>query len=170
MKWLNAIAALLSALLLSGCFTSQQPRFPLAGAAAPFGEGGRYAVYQHEEGDRYKREEVFAAKRQPDGAYEFVDEKGEPLTVSFHALGDNLFVGQAKEKDKSDYSYVVFRITQTETILFTPQCNDQDKAALKSLGVEVSDQFECVIDKVADPAGLFRRVDLGKPVSKLVRE
>ena len=30
-----------------------------------------------------------------DGAYDFVNEKGETLTISFHALGGDLFVGQA---------------------------------------------------------------------------
>jgi hypothetical protein len=51
-----------------------------------------------------------------------------------------------------------------------PQCSDQDKDALKAFGVATSDKFECLVDKVADPAGLFRRLALGQPVSKLVRE
>jgi hypothetical protein len=28
----------------------------------------------------------------------------------------------------------------------------------------------CIVDRVADPIGLFRRLDPGQPISKLVRE
>jgi len=31
-------------------------------------------------------------------------------------------------------------------------------------------EYECVVDRVADPAGLFRQLDLGDPASKLMRE
>jgi len=31
-------------------------------------------------------------------------------------------------------------------------------------------EYEYVIDRVADPAGLFRRLDLGDPASKLMRD
>jgi hypothetical protein len=34
----------------------------------------------------------------------------------------------------------------------------------------MSGQFECVVDGVADPAALFKQLDLGDPASKLVRE
>ncbi len=167
---LRLLTVVALALLLSGCFISGEPKFPLAGAAAPFGEGGRYVVYEHLGDDRYKRQEVFVIKRQGDRSYEFANEKGETLAISLHALGDGLFVGQAKEKDKADYAYVVFRVAGSDAILFAPQCSDQDKDALTSLGVKRNDRFECAIDRVADPAGLFKRLDLGKPVSKLVRE
>jgi hypothetical protein len=159
-----------AAFLLSGCFISEQARFPLTEAAAPLGEGGRYVVYEHLGDDRYQRQEVFVIKLKADRSYEFVNEKGETLAMSLHALGDNLFVGQAKEKDKPDYTYVLFRVTGAEATLLAPQCSDQDQDSLQSLGVETNSQFECVIDKVADPAGLFKRVDPGKPVAKLVRE
>jgi hypothetical protein len=158
------------ALLLSGCFISQAPKFPSATAATPWGDGGRFVVYEHLGDGRYQRQEVFVIKLRAERAYDFVNEKGETLTMSLHPLGDNLFAGQAKEHDKPDYAYVVFRITGGEAILFAPQCSDQDKAALSALGIDTNDQFECVIDRVADPVGLFKRVELGKPISKLVRE
>jgi hypothetical protein len=170
MKWRQALAVTFFALFLSGCFVSEQAKFPLTEAAAPFGDGGRYVVYEHLGDGQYKRQELFVIKLQPDRSYEFVNEKGETLVMSLYALGENLFVGQAKEKDKSGYAYVAFRVTGSEAILLAPQCSDQDKVALQALGVEINSQFECVIDKVADPAGLFNRVDLGKPISKLVRE
>jgi hypothetical protein len=173
----NRVRALLFAaagVLLAGCFESEQPKFPLASAVAPFGEGGRYVVYERVENDQYRRQEVFVIKRRPDRAYDFVNEKDEVVTISLHALGGDLFAGQAsnekeKDKDKPAYAYVVFRVTGSEALLHVPQCDEQDKAMLATLEVEIG-RFECMIDRVADPSGLFKRLELGKPMSKLVRE
>jgi hypothetical protein len=169
---LAVIAA--ASVLLAGCFESEQPKFPLASAAAPFGEGGRYVVYERVENDQFKRQEVFVIKRRPDRAYDFVNEKSEVVRISLHAIGGDRFAGQAnneqeKDKDKPAYAYVVFRVTGSEVLLHIPQCDEQDKAALATLQVEIG-RFECMIDRVADPAGLFKQLDLGKPISKLVRE
>ena len=160
--------------LLAGCFESEQPKFPLESATAPFGDGGRYVVYEREENDQFKRQEVFVIKRRPDRAYDFVNEKGEAIRISLHALGGDLFAGQAnneqeKDKDKPAYAYVVFRVTGSEALLHIPQCDEQDKAMLATFQVEIG-RFECMIDRVADPRALFKRLDLGKPISKLVRE
>jgi hypothetical protein len=157
--------------LLAGCFQSEQPRFSLADAAAPFGEGGRYVVYEWVAGDRFDRQEVFVITRRTDGAYEFANEKGETLTMSLHAIGGDLFVGQASpSKEQPGYGYVVFRVTGSEALLYAPQCDKQDKSMLSAAGVRMNGEYECVIDRVADPAGLFRRLDLGDPASKLIRE
>jgi hypothetical protein len=158
-------------LLLAGCLQSEQPKFPLADAAAPLGDGGRYAVYERGADNRYQRQEAVVIKRRSDRAYDFVDEKGEAQTVSFHALGGGLFIAQAKaEKDQPGYGYAVMRVTGSEAFVYVPQCDAQDKAALTAAGVEVNGQLECVLDKVADAPALFKRLDLGEPVSKLVRE
>jgi hypothetical protein len=158
-------------LLLAGCFQSNEPKFPLADAAAPLGEGGRYVVYERGADDRYQRQEVLVIKRRPDRAYDFIDEKGEAQTVSFHPLGTNLFVAQAKgDKDEPGYGYAVLRLAGGEAVFYVPQCDAQDKAALAAASVEVNGQLECIVDRVGDPTALFKRLDLGEPVSKLVRE
>jgi hypothetical protein len=157
--------------LLAGCFQSEQPKFSVADAAAPFGDGGRYVVYERVAGDRFERQEVFVIKRRADRAYEFVNEKGETLTISLHALGSDRFVGQASpSKNQPGYGYVVFRFTGNEATLYLPQCDKQDKAVLKAAGVEMNGEYECIVDRVGDPVGLFRRLELGEPTSKLVRE
>ena len=158
-------------LAVAGCLQSEQPKFPLADAAAPLGEGGRYAVYERGPNNRYERQEALMIKRRGDRAYDFVDEKGETQTVSFHALGAGLFVAQAKaEKDQPGCGYAVMRMAGTEAFVYVPQCDAQDKAALTATGVEVNGQLECVLDKVGDAPALFKRLNLGEPVSKLVRE
>jgi hypothetical protein len=91
--------------------------------------------------------------------------------VSFHALGGDLFVGQAQaEKDQPGYGYAVLRVAGGEALIYVPQCDAQDKAALAASGVEVNGQLECILDRVGDAAGLFKRLALGQPVSKLLRE
>ena len=176
-KLKNRVRALLftaMSVLLAGCFESEQPKFPLASAAAPFGEGGRYVVYERVANDQFQRQEVFVIKRRPDRAYDFVNEKGEVIWISLHAIGGDLFAGQAnseqeKDKDKPAYAYVVFSVTGSEALLHVPQCDEQDNATLATFQVEIG-RFECMIDRVADPSGLFKRLELGKPVSKLMRE
>jgi hypothetical protein len=171
MKYLLVVPLSAIHLLLAGCFQSEQPKFPLAGAAAPLGNGGRYALYERGPDNRYQRQEVVVIKRRGDGGYDFVDEKGETQTVSFHALGGDLFVGQAQaEKDQPGYGYAVVRMAAGEAVVYVPQCDDQDKAALAASGVEVNGQLECILDRVGDAPALFKRLDLGEPVSKLVRE
>jgi hypothetical protein len=157
--------------LLAGCFQSEQPKFPLASSAVPFGDGGRYVVYEWVAGDRFDRQEIFAITRRADRGYDFVNEKGQTLAMSLHALGDGLFLGQASPSRKQPgYGYVVFRMTGNEAVLYLPQCDKQDKTVLNAAGVETRGQFECVIDGVADVPALFKRLELGNPVSKLVRE
>jgi hypothetical protein len=159
--------------LLSACFGSEQPRFPLASAAAPFGDGGRYVVHERVADDRYQRQEVFVIKRRPDRAYDFINETGEVLTISFHGAGEGLFAGQAKsERDKENpvYVYVMLRVAGNEVLLYAPQCDEQDKAMLATFQIEVRTQFECFIDRVADPSALFKRLAIGNPISKLVHE
>ena len=158
-------------LTVAGCLQSEQPKFPLDDVAAPLGEGGRYAHYERGPNNRYERQEAIVIKRRGDRAYDFVDEKGETQTVSFHALGGGLFVAQAKaEKDQPGYGYAVMRMAGSEAFVYVPQCDAQDKAVLTAAGVEVNGQLECVLDKVGDAPALFRRLNLGEPVSKLLRE
>jgi hypothetical protein len=159
------------AFALAGCLQSEQPKFPLADAAAPLGEGGRYAVFERGPDNRYQRQEAVMIKRRPDGAYDFVDEKGETQTVSLHPLGPGLFVAQAKaEKDDPGYGYALLRVSGGEAVVYVPQCDAQNKAVLAAAGVEVNAQMECILDRVGDAPALFKRLELGEPVSKLVRE
>ncbi len=158
-------------LLLSGCFISDEPKLPLSAATAPFGEGGRYGVFERGDNNQYKRQETFVIKRRADGAYDITNEQGEVLRISFHPLGEGSFISQAKaENAQPGYGYAVFRFSGNEAVLYAPQCSDQDKAKIESFGVELNSQFECAIDRVTDLAGLFATLELGQPVSKLVRE
>jgi hypothetical protein len=159
-------------LALAGCLQSEQPKFSLADVAAPLGEGGRYAVFERGPDNRYQRQEAVVIKRRADGAYDFVDEKGETQTVSLHPLGPGLFVAQAKAEKDDDpgYGYAFLRVSGSEALVYVPQCDAQDKAMLAAAGVEVNAQMECILDRVADAPALFKRLALGEPVSKLVRE
>src|SRR3954454_24980620 len=83
LKRISPFLAIVASLLLSGCFVSETPKFPMTGAVAAFGEGGRYQGYEHQDADTYKKDEVMVIKRRPDGGYAFVDEKGEVQPISF---------------------------------------------------------------------------------------
>ena len=139
------------------------------GCATP--RGRALLVYERGPDNTYQRQEVLEIKHRGDGAYDFVNEKGETLTISFHALSGDLFVGQAKgENDQPGYGYTMIRLAGNDAVFYVPQCDDQDKTMLAASSVEVSGQLECIIDRVADAPALFKRLDPGAPVSKLVRE
>jgi len=168
---ISVFAALAASFLLSGCFSSERPKFPAESAVAAFGDGGRFQGYERTEDGRYKKtdEAIMILKRRGDGGYDFVDEKNKVQPVSFHPIAGGNFVGQAYESGKSGYDYVVVRVAGNEAFIYFPDCNKQDQAQLEKLGVVIG-QFECRIDRVADPAAFFVSLTLGEPTSKLVRE
>jgi hypothetical protein len=169
-KRLVGLCALAMSLLLSGCFSAQVEKLPLASAVPAFDDGGSYELFERVDGDHYERQETFVVKRRGDGGYDFVSEKGDVQPIWFHPLTGEYYVGQAKaEKDRKGYVFTIFRILPDEAFFYMPQCDDQDKAKLASFGVELAGRFECLIDNVAEPIGLFAALKLGQPVSKMVR-
>jgi hypothetical protein len=166
----SIFVALAAALLLSGCFFSQAPKFPAESAVAALGDGGRFQSYERTDADdSYKKSEVVTLTRRPDGRYDLIDEKGTVDQVSFHPMAGGSFVAQATESGKARYEYLVVRITGNEASFYLPDCAKQDKAQLEKLGV-VIEEFECTIDRVADPAAFFASLKLSGPFMKLVRE
>jgi hypothetical protein len=167
---MSAFVALAASFLLSGCFFSETPKFPSESAVAAFGDGGRFQGYERMDDGHYKKDDeaIIMVKRRGDGGYDFVDTKDKVLPIWFHPIAGGNFVGQALE-ESSRYAYVVIRIAGNEALVYVPDCDKQDKAKLEKLGVAIG-QFECSIDRVADPAAFFSSLTLGEPSSKLVRE
>jgi len=164
--------ALACCLLLAGCFTSSQPKFPLSTAVPALGNGGHFGAYERQSDGSYKRDDSFDVKHRADGGYDFTDLKGKVTTVSLHRIRGDLYVAQAVN-DKNDHTdYALLRVQGkdgNEILAYAPQCDKQDAAKLKALGVEIR-KYECVIDRVADPAALFAAIDIGEAGSKMVRE
>ena len=138
---------------------------------AAFDDGGRYGVFTRLGDGRYKRQETFVVKRLPDRSYEFINEEGKVLPISFHDIGDGLVVGQAKPRpDRDARGYLMLMRDGNDMLLHAPQCKGQDAAVLKAFGVERRKPHECVIDRVSEPAKLFAALKRGQPVSKMVPE
>ena len=165
---LLVVAAL--SVLLSGCFTSENAEVPTSSAVAAFGNGGRYAVFEHIGGGKFRKQRTLTVKQMPDGTYEFIGEK-TALPISFHDIGNGIIVGQAKPADnKNAYAYLFLTRKGTEAFFHLPQCDKQDAALLSAHGVVHRDKFECSIDKVSDPAKLFAALTPGEPTSKMMPE
>jgi hypothetical protein len=154
-------------LLLAGCFTSTQPKFPLSSAVPALGDGGRYVGYERMSDGSFKREEAFDVRKRADGGYDFVDAKGKVTTLSLHRIGPDRFVAQAREE--GGVHYIVLQVRGNEVLAFAPDCKKQDVARLTAQGVDIR-QYECVIDAVTDPTALFAGLNVGEPGSKMVRE
>lgn len=171
------VAAALS-VLLSGCFTSQTPKFPLSSAVPALGDGGRYALFNHIGKGKFKREQALTVKRLPDGTYEFIPDKpakpgkSRAPQLSFHDIGNGVIIAQAKapEDNAHPYSYLFALRKGKELLLDLPQCDKQDAAVLEANGVIFRDKWECSIEKVSDPAKLFAALTPGEPDIKLAPE
>jgi hypothetical protein len=171
------VAAALS-VLLSGCLTSQTPKFPMSSAVPALGNGGRYVMSNHVGKGKFKREQVLTVKPLPDGAYAFIPDKSEKSgksrtpQLSFHDLGNGVIIAQAKgpEDNTHPYAYLFVMRKGKELFLDLPQCDKQDAAVLESNGVVFRDKWECSIEKVADPAKLFAALTPGEPDIKLIPE
>jgi hypothetical protein len=171
------VAAVLS-VLLSGCFTSQTPKFPMSSAVPALGDGGRYVLFNHVGKGKFKRDRVVTVKRLPDGAYEFTPDKPEKSgksrtpQLSFHDIGNGVIIAQAKSQEDNAHPYAYLFVMQKgkELLLDLPQCDKQPGTVLEANGVVFRDKWECSIEKVADPAKLFAALTPGEPDIKLAPE
>jgi hypothetical protein len=165
---LLVVAAL--SVLLSGCFTSENPKFPMSSTVAAFGDGGRYALFDHVGKGKFRKQRTVMVKKMPDGSYEIIGEK-KPVPISFHDIGGGITVAQAKSDDnKNPYGYLFLTRKGKELFLHLPQCDKQDPAVLEANGVVNRDKWECSIEKVSDPAKLFAALSPGEASMKLVAE
>lgn len=158
--------------LLSGCFGSDKPMFaPESGVRAL--EPGRYGLFESY-GDQTKPSEYMDIRLRGN-VYDFVNEKGAVNPVTLHPIAGGLLVAQVgdipqRSTDKKGYGYALFKIDGREALVYVVECDKQDKAMLAILGVEFRGQYECFIDKVANPAAFFAGLRRGEQPSRMVRE
>lgn len=160
--------ALLSA-LLSGCFASERPMFKPESAVRALGDGGKYATFEQVDG-KDKPSDPIVVRPRPGNAYDFVNEKGVATPVTLHPLPGGEHVAQVTLEGNKGYGYVLFRISGKQAMVVPAECDKQDKAKMAALGVVQRNQFECRVDKVADPVAFFAGLTRSAPVAKMVRE
>jgi hypothetical protein len=155
--------------LLSGCFASDKPLFSAETAVLALGEGGRYATFELDNGKEVPSDPL-TVRPGPGNVYEFVNEKGAATPVTFHPLSAEEHIAQVKLEGDAGYGYVLVRTDGRSAVVVPAECNKQDAASMQALGVELRNQFECRIDKVADPAAFFTGLKRSPSVSRMVRE
>ena len=166
---IRTVLALAIAALLSGCFASDRPMFSSASAVPALGDGGRYATFERDQG-REKPSDPIVVRPGAGGGYEFVNEKGHATPGTFHPIAGGMHVLQVRLESNQGYGYIVARIAGNEMVVIPAECAKQDKVKMDALGVEQRNQFECRIDKVADPAAFFAGLAFTPPVARMVRE
>jgi hypothetical protein len=169
MRRLPIFLALAIGTLLAGCFASDRPMFSAASAVPALGDGGRYVTFELDQG-KSRPSDPIAVRPRPDGGYDFVNEKGHATPVTFHPIAGGMHVAQVRLGGGQGYGYVVARIAGNEVVIIPAECARQDKAKMDALGVVQRNQYECRIDRVADPAAFFAGLNFTPPVSKMVRE
>ena len=167
---MRRIALVLSlAALLSCCFASDQPLFSSESAVLALGNGGKYATFETVGGKEEKSDPV-EARPGPGNVYEFVNEKGAVTPVTFHHLSGEEHIAQVKLEGNAGYGYILIRIKDREVIPVLAECNKQDEAQMAALGVVRRNQYECRIDKVADPAAFFAGLKRSEQRVRMERE
>jgi hypothetical protein len=159
-----ALAAAI-AVLLSGCITSKDAKFPASSAVALFGDGGKFKAYDKGEGDQYIENDDAEIKKRADGGYDFIMGGNDATAVTIHKVADDLYVVQSKKKNAEAYDYLLLRVAGKEYFTHAPDCSKQDKA--KMAGVEIK-KDECRIDGVTDAPKFFAGLDRGEATGKLV--
>jgi hypothetical protein len=154
--------------LLSGCFASDRPMFAPDTAVAVLGDGGKYATFEQDQG-KGKPSDPLEVRARPGNVYDFINQKGRAAPVTFHALPNGEHVAQVRLEGDSGYGYVLARVTAKDVLIVPAECNKQDAAKMAALGVVPRNQFECRIDKVADPVALFVGLKRSEPVSRMER-
>jgi hypothetical protein len=155
--------------LLSGCFASDIRMFSPASAVRALGDGGRYATFEIIDG-KEKPSDPMLVRPRAGGGYDFVTEKGATNPVTFHPVAGGLHVAQVKLDGSQGYGYLVARVSPNGLTVIPAECDRQDMRKMDALGVVRRNQYECRIDKVADPAAFFAGLAFGAPVSRMVRE
>jgi hypothetical protein len=164
-----AVVVLLSA-LVSGCFASDQPLFSAETAVLALGDGGRYATFERDDGKEAPSDPL-TVRPGAGNVYQFINEKGAATAVTFHPLAGEEHVAQVKLEGDAGYGYVLVRVASPmEAVVVPAECNKQDPARMQAFGVVQRNQFECRIDKVADPLGFFAGLKRSPSVSRMVRE
>lgn len=169
MRHIAPALALAISILLSGCFASDRPMFSPASAVRALGDGGRYATFERDQG-KEKPSDPTVVRPRADGGYDFINEKGAATPVTFHPVAGGMHVAQVRLEGNQGYGYVIARVSGPEVIVIPAECAKQDKAKMEALGVEQRNQYECRIDRVADPAAFFAGLNFTPPVSRMVRE
>ena len=163
-----AFVALFAA-LLSGCFASDQPLFGPETAVLALGDGGKFATFEQDNGKETPSDPI-EVRAGVNNVYDFINEKGVATPVTFHPLSGDEHIAQVKLQGDSGYGYVLVRTDGRELVVIPAECSKQDETKMAALGVVRRNQFECRIDKVADPAAFFARLKRSEPVSRMVRE
>jgi hypothetical protein len=163
-----AFVAFLAA-LLSGCFASDRPLFGAETAVLALGDGGKFATFELDNG-KEKPSDPIEVRTGANNVYSFVNEKGVATPVSFHSLSGDEHIAQVKLGGDSGYGYVLVRTDGREVVVIPAECDKQDEAKMAALGVVRRNQYECRIDKVADPAAFFAGLKRSEPVSRMMRE
>jgi len=169
MRRITAFLTIALATLLSGCFASDRPMFSPDTAVRALGDGGKYGTFEQDQG-KEKPSDPLEVRARPGNVYEFINQKGHATPVTFHALPNGEHVAQVKLEGDSGYGYVLARVTPKDVLIVPAECNKQDAAKMAALGVVQRNQYECRIDKVADPVALFVGLKLSEQVSRMTKE
>ena len=129
----------------------------------------QYATFEQDQGQE-KPGDPIEVRARPGNVYDFINEKGHATPVTFHALPNGEHVAQVKLEGSSGYGYVLARVTAKDVLVVPAECNKQDTAKMATLGVVPRNQYECRIDKVADPVAFFVGLRRSEPVSRMARE
>jgi hypothetical protein len=154
--------ALLLGVMLAGCVTSKAPLLSSDSRVLPFIPGTAFETYERDD-DRapWKKNEkrsIFTADSSL--VVRELNEDGSPkdeAIYTFHPLGGERFLVQARFKPSEDYAYGVLEVRNGEGMVTGLNCKAIDQAAFRRDGGKVVADF-CELDSAPDPLALLRKL------------
>lgn len=162
MSFSSRCLVLLLGLALAGCVTSKAPLLGADSRVSPFRSGAAFDVYERDDpGAPWKKSSArasFAADESK--VFRELNEAGKPkdeAIYTFHPLGPERFLVQARFKPDEAYAYGVLDVRNHEGIVTGLNCKAIDQAAFRRGGGKVVADF-CELDAASDPLALLRKL------------
>lgn len=153
---------LLLGVALAGCVTSKAPLLGADSRVMPFTSGATFDTYERDDPSAlWKKSDarsVFTAD--PSLVVREFDEAGQPkdeAIYTFHPLGPQRFLVQARFKPSEAYAYGVLEIRGGEGVVTGLNCKSIDQAAFRQGGGTIANDF-CALDSAPDPLALLRKL------------
>ncbi|MBY0564293.1 MAG: hypothetical protein K2P58_08915 [Hyphomonadaceae bacterium] len=163
MRWTALAASALSALALTGCFSSESPLYPESRGSCPFRQETTFGVAIADASGAVQRQPAFTMSADGGACVRVSADSDETQRVVLTLLQQHWYVAQEVRGNR--YFYGLVRYDGETISSYQPQCSDFTPAALAEVGVENpwTQMFESMMQQPQAPPGDSKQVSAKPP-------
>ena len=164
-RFFSPAALIGAAVLLSGCFVSEDPLIKPSDADHPFAASLSYVGFRDEEGS-WKEDETGVLDRAGDFYLMRTGDEANPPVLLFKSIRPNVYVAQ--QPDSGHYIYGLMQVAGNIVYEYGFSCDSTKDAAFIRSGAISQKDGDCYVKSLSDLAAIFQaRVNSGdKPNRK----